>query len=72
VNKLESLFNKERAGRRIKLLHTSDEYTHLKPGDMGTIKFEWFNLDRNTIAVEWDSGSNLSLIEGVDSYAIID
>ncbi len=53
------------ANKRVLLLNTSDPYTSLKSGDVGTKVGEytdpWGYL---TIMVEWDNGSNLSLIEG--------
>jgi len=61
-------------GKRIKLLHTSDPYTKLKPGDIGTV------IDVHTVRlpkpftqiwVKWDSGSNLALIAGEDSYEVV-
>jgi hypothetical protein len=60
-------------GRRIELIHTTDPYTKLEKGDMGTIK--WERLDElwgdDVISVRWDSGSNLSLIRGKDSFKIL-
>ena len=59
-------------GKRIRLIHTNNSYTELKPGDTGTIEYCFENLDVHCIAVKWDSGSSLSLIEKVDQYKIID
>lgn len=59
-------------GKRIELVHTSDPYTKLKTGDKGTVKFLMPNLDVMTVAVEWESGSNLSLILGVDDFKEVD
>jgi hypothetical protein len=58
--------------KRIKLIHTDDRYTELKPGDMGTIRYTFDNLDDTCIAIEWDSGFTLSLVEGKDEYEIIE
>jgi hypothetical protein len=58
--------------KRIKLIHTDDRYTELKPGDMGTIRYTFDNLDDTCITIEWDSGSTLSLVEGKDEYEIIE
>ena len=60
-------------GRRIKLIRTDDQYTDLKSGDMGTI--ELVNVSESPgmeskIFVEWDNGSNLMLLVGVDHYEI--
>lgn len=52
-------------GTRIELDHTNDEYTNLRPGDQGTVTF----IDAlGTVAVNWDSGSTLGLIPGVDRW----
>jgi hypothetical protein len=59
-------------GRRIKLKKTDDKYTRLKTGDLGTINYTFLNLDKVVISVIWDSGSSLGLIDGVDSYEILD
>jgi uncharacterized protein DUF4314 len=58
-------------GRRIRLICINDRYTDLKPGSMGTIEYCFENLDTHCIAVKWDSGSRVSMIEGVDEYAIM-
>ena len=60
-------------GRRIKLIRTDDQYTDLKSGDMGTI--ELVNVSESPVMesqifVEWDNGSNLMLLVGVDHYGI--
>ena len=62
-------------GKRIKLTYTSDPYTKLKPGDLGTV------VDVNTvnmaprpftqILVDWDNGSSLMLVLGEDSYEVV-
>jgi hypothetical protein len=66
--------DKTREGKRIKLIYTSDPYTKLKKGDLGTIKCE--HLDDlwgdDSISVNWDSGSTLSLISGRDRYVVFD
>lgn len=60
-------------GRRIKLIRTDDPYTELKSGDMGTIELvnvsESPNME-SQIFVEWDNGSSLMLLVGVDHYEI--
>ncbi|MFL6421193.1 MAG: DUF4314 domain-containing protein [Nitrososphaeraceae archaeon] len=57
-------------GKRIELIHTSDPYTKLKEGDKGIIRAHFLNLDKWVIDVEWDLGSTLMMIEGVDLYRI--
>ena len=62
-------------GKRIKLVHTNDQYTKLKPGDLGTV------VDVNQVRmgikpwiqiwVKWDNGSRLALIYGIDQYEIL-
>ena len=65
--------DKTRAGRRVQLIYSDDPYTKLKKGDLGTIK--WERLDDlwgdDSISVNWDSGSTLSLISGRDSYTVL-
>ena len=60
-------------GRRIELIYTTDPYTKLEKGDLGTIKWERNNdlWNEDVISVSWDSGSNLSLIRGKDSFKIL-
>ena len=62
-------------GKRIKLLHTSDHYTELKPGDEGEV------IDVSVVKmgprpftqvwVKWDSGSSLALIIGEDNFEVV-
>lgn len=55
-------------GDRIELVHTSDPYTKLKPGDQGVVTFV---DDIGTVHVKWDSGSNLGLIAGEDQWKTV-
>ena len=65
-------------GDRIKLLHTDDKFTQLKPGDIGTIwDISIFNIDidgkpLSAIWITWDSGSKFALIEGKDEFEIME
>ena len=63
-------------GKRIKLIHTNDPYTHLKQGDLGTItdvtELPADMGGNKQIWVRWDSGSSLAMIEGLDQYEILD
>ena len=52
-------------GTRIVLISMEDSYTKLKPGDKGTVHFV---DDAGQIQMQWDSGSSLALIPGVDSF----
>lgn len=48
-----------RPGERVRLVRTTDPYTHLRPGDRGTV------LGVNslgTVHVAWDCGSNLGMV----------
>ncbi|WP_243704601.1 DUF4314 domain-containing protein [Micromonospora sp. KC723] len=46
-------------GQRVALVHTSDPYTRLRPGDTGTVRRH--DQRRNIVEVTWDSGSTLSM-----------
>ncbi len=52
------------AGTRVELREMCDPYAKLKPGDFGTVDFI---DDTGTIFVNWDSGSSLDVVLGVDS-----
>jgi len=55
--------------RRVRLIHTDDPYTNLKPGDEGTIAFV---DDTGTVFVDWDNGSKLGLVrEAGDRWMVI-
>ncbi|WP_326564433.1 DUF4314 domain-containing protein [Micromonospora peucetia] len=47
------------AGQRVALLHTTDPYTLLRPGDTGTVRRH--DQRHNIVEVTWDSGSTLSM-----------
>jgi hypothetical protein len=60
-------------GRRVALVRCSDPYTKLEPRSEGT--YRWRNPvtggpDQHSI--EWDNGSSLMLLDGVDSFRFID
>lgn len=65
----EPRFDKTVAGRRVRLISTTDEYTDLKPGQEGTVQFR--DRPYGTISVAWDSGSTLSLLEGIDRWELL-
>lgn len=46
-------------GQRVALVHTSDPYTQLRPGDTGTVRRH--DQQQNIVEVTWDSGSSLSM-----------
>lgn len=57
---------------RVRLIHTSDPYTDLESGAMGTVVGENKDPWGDTVVhIKWDDGSTLSLIEGVDTYEFI-
>ena len=66
VNQIKQKFL---TGTRIELISLEDPYTKLKPGDTGTVDFV---DDVGQIHTKWDSGSNLALIPGEDSFRIIE
>lgn len=60
------LLDRSLAGRRVRLVSTSDPFTDLRPGAIGTIQYTV--VDSGTIAVRWESGSTLGLLPGVDRW----
>lgn len=50
-------------GTRVELVEMNDPYSRLKPGDKGTVRFV---DDTATVFVDWDSGSGLGIVYGVD------
>jgi hypothetical protein len=44
-------------GRRVRLNSTTDQYTRLVPGTLGTIR----GVKATTYFIKWDDGSNLSM-----------
>lgn len=53
------------AGCRIELVRMEDPYTHLRPGDLGTVVGV---DDLGQIMMKWDRNSSLSLIPGEDEF----
>lgn len=68
VKKWESFTNSELKGKRVKLIKMIDKYA-VDPGSEGTIRGV---DDIGNVLVNWDDGSTLSLIPGVDKYIIFD
>lgn len=54
--------------KRVRLIYTSDPYTKIRKGTMGTIDFV---DDVGTIHVAWDDGHSLGLIPGEDQFQIL-
>ena len=56
------------AGTIIELIDMRDEWSNLRPGDIGTVQYV---DDAGQIQMRWRRGSRLALIPGVDSFMII-
>lgn len=56
------------AGTIIELTDMKDEWSNLRPGDIGTVQYV---DDAGQIQMLWRRGSRLALIPGVDSFKII-
>lgn len=56
-------------GTRVELVRMNDDYTKLRPGDKGTVRYV---DDAGTIFVRWDCGSGLGVAYGEDSCRKID
>lgn len=56
-------------GKRVRLDYTSDRYTQLRSGDLGTVT----SIDHlGTVRVKWDNGSNLGLVEDAgDRFSVV-
>lgn len=50
-------------GCRVELISMDDPYSRLSPGDCGTVKLV---DDTGTVFVNWDCGSSLGVVYGVD------
>jgi|SRR3989304_8619718 len=61
------------SGKRIQLIHTNDPYTDLKEGDLGTIEYVMkHETIEDQISIQWDNGSTLMMLVGIDEYIILD
>lgn len=49
-------------GDRVELVHTTDQYTGLRPGDQGVVVRVREDPWGETISINWDSGSTLSIL----------
>jgi len=64
-NPLYANYGKTLIGKRIELILCTDEFTALTPGTQGVIQ----HVDDNgTVFVNWDTGSTLGLIPGIDEW----
>lgn len=50
-------------GTRVELIRMDDPYSHLMPGDKGTVRSV---DDTATVFVDWDCGSGLGIVYGID------
>lgn len=55
-------------GTRVELIYMDDPYSRLQPGDQGTVTAVDCMGD---LEIDWDSGSTLKLIYGVDRFRVI-
>jgi hypothetical protein len=58
-------------GRRVRLVSVQDQYTHLLPGDEGTITRVGSDPWGVIYHITWDSGSQLSLCADQDRFLIL-
>lgn len=65
---VERLRREYPTGTRVELISMDDPYTKLKPGDRATVRGV---DDAGNILCEWDCGSTLSLIHGIDAFRIV-
>ena len=60
---IQSLRERYPQGTRIELVQMNDPYTKLIPGDKGTVQFV---DDAGGIHINWDNGSSLAAVYGID------
>ena len=65
---VESIRRHYTPGTIIELIDMQDEWSNLRPGDIGTVQYV---DDAGQIQMRWRRGSRLALIPGVDSFRII-
>ena len=63
-------------GDRVRLIHSDNKFTLLKPGDLGTVwNITTFSLmDEQKIRqvwIQWDNNIQLALLEGIDRFEIV-
>ena len=64
-------------GDRVRLIHSDNKFTLLKPDDLGTVwDITTFNLmDEEQIRqvwIQWDNNIRLALLEGIDRFEIVE
>lgn len=56
-------------GKRVRLVYHTDQFSRLKEGTEGTVRF----VDgMGTVFVKWDDGSSLGMIPGADFFDVIE
>jgi hypothetical protein len=55
-------------GKTVELISTTDQHTNLSPGATGIINFI---DDFGTVFINWQDGSTLGLIPGVDRWKVL-
>ena len=59
-------------GRRVRLESTADMLADVSVGDESTVRFyRWTPSGYGSLAVDWDNGSGLALIEGRDAWVLL-
>ena len=68
----DSNYDFSKSGCRVEFVSMDDPYHSLEKGSKGTIKYI-HKVDKFTrvLAIEWDNGHQIDLIEGRDNYHII-
>ena len=67
ASKIEELKRKIQS-QRVRLVYTSDPYTKIKSGTLGTVDF---TDDIGTVHITWDDGHKLGLVPGEDQWETI-
>lgn len=57
------------AGTRIEFVSTTDPYSRLQQGDLGTVRYV---DDAGTIHINWDCGSSLGMVPGEDEFFAVE
>jgi hypothetical protein len=61
-------FGKTLIGKKVQLISCTDEFTALTPGTQGVINYV---DDNGTVFVNWENGSTLGLIPGIDKWTYL-
>jgi hypothetical protein len=67
-NPLYADFGNTLIGERIELILCTDEFTPLTPGTQGLVNHV---DDTGTVFVNWENGSTLGLIPGIDKWTYL-